>query len=97
MNMNMPAGSSTTRGGGMYDQNTTNRTSADQNMMNTVQTRLTEDTALTGSSIAADVSNGTVTLTGTASSQAQVDAAMRAARSVSGVKDVRSNVTVQGQ
>jgi osmotically-inducible protein OsmY len=45
--------------------------------------------------VTTEVSAGVVTLTGTLHSQAEVDAAVAAARRVEGLKDVRSNLRVQ--
>lgn len=47
------------------------------------------------SSVKVDAETGTVTLTGTVSSQAERDAAIQRARSISGVKAVKSELRVE--
>jgi hyperosmotically inducible periplasmic protein len=67
----------------------------DPTITSNVLTKISQDNTLTGSSITASSQQGVVTLNGTVSSQAQADAAMNAAKSVNGVKNVQSNITVK--
>jgi hyperosmotically inducible protein len=67
----------------------------DQTLQLRVQTSLNNATGVHGSDVTAEVSQAVVTLSGTVHSQAEVDAAIAAARRVDGLKDVRSNLRVQ--
>ena len=60
-----------------------------------VQTSLNNAVGVHGSEVTAEVNQAVVTLSGTVHSQAEVDAAVAAARRVDGLKDVRSNLRVQ--
>ena len=67
----------------------------DQTLKLRVQTSLMNATGVHGSEVTAEVNQAVVTLSGTVHSQAEVDAAVAAARRVDGLKDVRSNLRVQ--
>jgi osmotically-inducible protein OsmY len=74
------------------------RTSAapdDQTLKMRVQTSLMNTAGLHASEVTAEVAQAVATLSGTVHTQAEVDAAVAAARRVDGVKDVRSNLRVQ--
>lgn len=62
-----------------------------------VQAKISQDPTFTGTNIAVTSQPGVViVLNGSVDSQTQVDAAISAARSVPGVVDVHSNLTVKG-
>jgi hyperosmotically inducible periplasmic protein len=67
----------------------------DQTLKTRVQTSLLNTAGVHANEVTTEVSAGVVTLTGTLHSQAEVDAAVAAARRVEGLKDVRSNLRVQ--
>ena len=77
-----------TTGTGMTDDTT---------LQTNVQTAITNDPALSGQSVTATVSAGTVTLTGTVATQDQKTAAETAARNISGVMNVDNQITVSAQ
>jgi osmotically-inducible protein OsmY len=62
-----------------------------------IMLKFEEDDLISSSRINVDTTNGSVTLNGKVSIQLKVDRAMQLARSVEGVKRVRSNLTVQNQ
>lgn len=57
-----------------------------------VKSKLLADDQVKGTSINVDTSNGTVRLTGSVSSQAEIDRALQIARGVDGVKNVENNL-----
>ena len=67
----------------------------DQTLKLRVQTSLMNTPGVHASDVTTEVSQAVVTLSGTLRSQAEVDAAIAAARKVDGLKDVRSNLRVQ--
>lgn len=67
----------------------------DQTLRTRVETSLKNTPGVHPSEVAADVSGGVATLTGTVHSQAEVDAAIAAVRRVDGVRDVQSQLRVQ--
>lgn len=67
----------------------------DQTLRTRVQTSLMNASGVHPNEVAADVAGGVATLTGTVHSQAEVDAAVAAARRVDGVRDVQSQLRVQ--
>jgi osmotically-inducible protein OsmY len=67
----------------------------DQTLKTRVQTSLMNSPGVHASEVTIDVSQAVATLSGTVHSQAEVDAAVTAARRVEGLKDVRSNLHVQ--
>jgi osmotically-inducible protein OsmY len=75
---------------------TMNSTATDADITFNVQKQLNGDSTLSGSNITATVSDGVVTLSGSAKNQAQVDHATDVAKSINGVKNVLSTVNVQG-
>jgi hyperosmotically inducible periplasmic protein len=60
-----------------------------------VKMRFANDEVVSAGKIDVDTSNGIVTLNGTVGSQAEADRAIELAQTVSGVKNVRSNLIVQ--
>lgn len=70
------------------------RSPLDDNIVSAIYAKYAKDSALIGTNINANSENGIVTLTGTVTAQSQADAAVIAAKSVKGVKDVRSNINV---
>ena len=60
-----------------------------------VKMRFANDETVSASKIDVDTNNGVVTLNGTVASQAEADRAVELAQTVSGVKNVRSNLIVQ--
>lgn len=62
-----------------------------------VQSKISQDPTFAGTNIAVTSQPGVIiVLNGSVDTQAQLDAALNAARSVPGVVDVRSNITVKG-
>ena len=66
----------------------------DDKIVSAIYTKYAKDPALTGTQITVTSQNGIVTLNGTVTGQAQADEAVIAAKSVNGVKDVRSAILV---
>ena len=66
----------------------------DATTMTKVQNMLTQDATLAGSEVTVACQEGVVTLRGTVSSQRQLAAAISDAKSVAGVKDVKSEIAV---
>jgi hyperosmotically inducible periplasmic protein len=60
-----------------------------------VKMRFANDEIVSAGNIDVDTSNGIVTLNGTVGTQAEADRAIELAQTVSGVKNVRSNLIVQ--
>jgi hyperosmotically inducible protein len=67
----------------------------DRTLTTRVQTSLLNTAGVHANEVTADVSAGVATLSGTVHSQAEIDAAVAAARRVDGIKDVRSTLRVQ--
>jgi hyperosmotically inducible periplasmic protein len=61
-----------------------------------VKTALLNDAQLNATKIDISTSNGVVTMTGSVRSQPEQQRAIQLARQVSGVKDVKANLTVSG-
>lgn len=66
----------------------------DDDIVTAVYAKFAKAPALIGTTITASSVNGVVTLNGTVTGQSQADAAVEAAKSVGGVKDVRSSIKV---
>jgi hyperosmotically inducible protein len=60
-----------------------------------IKMKLANDETVSASKIDVDTKDGLVTLNGTVSSQTEADRALSLARTVDGVKDVRSNLIVE--
>ena len=71
------------------------RTADDATITSAVKMKFARDETVKAFSINVDTKNGAVTLTGEVSSQAEANRAVSLARSVEGVKDVTSNLTVK--
>lgn len=69
-------------------------TPEDDNIVTLVYTKFAKVSALIGTSLTVKSVNGIVTVSGMVTAQSQADAAAEAAKSVPGVKDVRSNIKV---
>lgn len=69
----------------------------DASINSAYQSQLSADANLRSQSITATTQNGVVTLSGTVDTQAQADQAAQMARSLNGVQEVRSNITVRNQ
>ena len=67
----------------------------DQTRQTRVQTSLMNTAGLHAGEVKTEVREGVAILSGTVHSQAEVDAAVAAARRVEGLKDVRSTLAVQ--
>ena len=67
----------------------------DQTLQLRVQTSLMNTAGVHANEVTAEVSAAVATLSGTVHTQAEIDAAVAAARRVDGLKDVRSNLRVQ--
>lgn len=67
----------------------------DQTLKMRVETSLLNTAGVHANEVTTEVAGAVVTLSGTLHSQAEVDAAIAAARRVEGLKDVRSTLRVQ--
>jgi hyperosmotically inducible periplasmic protein len=67
----------------------------DQTLKMRVETSLKNATGVHASEVTAEVAQAVATLSGTVHTQAEVDAAVAAARRVDGLKDVKSNLRVE--
>lgn len=77
-------------------QSTPTTTAAeDASIISDLQGKLSQDKALVGTSITITSDGGVVSLTGNVDTQAQADAAILEAKSVPGVKDVKSDIRVK--
>ena len=72
----------------------TTSNSKDDDIVSAVYAKYAKDPALIGTALTVNSQNGVVTINGTVTGQAQADEASIAAKSISGVKDVRSNINV---
>lgn len=72
----------------------TTSSSVDDDIVSAVYTKYAKDPALIGTTLTVSSQNGIVTVSGTVTAQSQADEASIAAKSVNGVKDVRSNIKV---
>ncbi|MBA3661522.1 MAG: BON domain-containing protein [Gammaproteobacteria bacterium] len=70
---------------------------SDTSITATLQAKLIEDYRMTGSNIMVSTDSGVVTLTGTAATKAQADIAIKMAKSMNGVQEVDSEITVGSQ
>jgi hyperosmotically inducible protein len=95
----------TTTSGNKEDQKSTETTtyttttstssnSTDDDIVSAVYAKFAKDGALFGTSLNVSSQDGIVTVSGTVTSQSQADEASIAAKSVAGVKDVRSSINV---
>jgi len=66
----------------------------DERIMNMIYDKFHKTAALIGTALTVNSSKGTVTISGTVTSQSQADAAVDAAKSIPGVEGVTSNITV---
>lgn len=81
---------------------TVTTTTTNDNSMNEADTRIVseiyaqyaKDSALIATALTVNCKDGIVTLTGTVTAQSQADQAVISAKSVAGVKDVRSSIVV---
>jgi hyperosmotically inducible protein len=67
----------------------------DQTLKLRVETSLMNASGVHGREVTTEVTQGVATLSGSLHSQAEIDAAIAAARKVEGLRDVRSNLKVQ--
>lgn len=72
----------------------TTSSSIDDDIVTAVYAKYAKDPALIGTKLTVSSQNGIVTVSGTVTAQSQADEASIAAKSVTGVKDVRSNINV---
>jgi osmotically-inducible protein OsmY len=84
----------TTQATTTYSTTSTTVSSADEGIVTDIYAKYTKEPALIGTSLTVNSENGIVTISGNVTAQAQADAAMIAAKSIAGVKDVRSAITV---
>ena len=66
----------------------------DADLSANVKAQLTQESTLAGANIQAQANNGIVTLEGSVANKAQEDKAVAIAKSVNGVQDVKSNLTL---
>ena len=69
----------------------------DANISSAIMLKFEQDDLISSSRINVDTTNGSVTLNGKVSTQPKADRALQLARSVEGVKRVRSNLSVENQ
>jgi hyperosmotically inducible periplasmic protein len=67
----------------------------DGSITSAIKMKFANDEQVSASAIDVDTNNGDVTLNGTVSSQAEADRAVELAKTVSGVKSVKSNLTIK--
>lgn len=90
------AGASITTGCAVTSgQSTAGQYVDDATISTRVKARLAEDTSVSAMRIQVETLNGTVQLSGFATSQAEKDKAAQLARAVPDVKDVRNNIIVR--
>lgn len=70
------------------------KTSTDENIVSAIYDQYAKHSALIGTSLTVSSENGIVTISGTVTAQSQADAAITEAKSIKGVKAVRSNIKV---
>jgi len=75
-------------------KDTSTPTPADDKIVSAVYAKFSKTSALIGTNLTVTSLNGIVTIEGIVTSQSQADAAVEAAKSIKGVDDVRSNITV---
>jgi osmotically-inducible protein OsmY len=68
--------------------------SKDDDIVSAVYAKYVKDPALIGTALTVSSQNGIVTIDGTVTAQSQADEASIAAKSIAGVKDVRSSISV---
>lgn len=90
-----------TNGNGKTTESTTYSTttsstsnSSDDDIVSAIYSKYAKESALTGTTLTVSSQNGVVTISGTVTAQAQADEASIAAKSVAGVKEVKSSVNV---
>jgi len=66
----------------------------DDDIVSAVYAKYAKDPALIGTTLTVSSQNGIVTVSGTVTAQSQADEASIAAKSIAGVKDVRSTINV---
>lgn len=66
----------------------------DDNIVSAIYAKYAKDSALIGTKLTVNSKNGIVTLEGTVTAQSQADEAVILAKSINGVKDVRSSINV---
>lgn len=89
MNVNKPTQSTT------YTTTTSTTTnSSDDDIITAIYAKYAKDQALIGTKLTVSSQNGIVSISGTVTAQSQADEASIAAKSVPGVKDVRSSINV---
>ena len=78
-----------------YTTTTTNtKTSKDDDIVSAIYSKYAQESALDATSLTVSSQNGIVTVSGTVTAQSQADEAVIAAKSIPGVKDVRSSISV---
>ncbi len=80
----------------VVSENVDGRTN-DANISSAIMLKFEQDDLISSSRINVDTTNGSVTLSGKVSIQPKADRALQLARSVEGVKRVRSNLSVENQ
>lgn len=74
---------------------TTSKTSKiDDDIVSAIYSKYAKESALIGTSLIVSSKDGIVTISGTVTAQSQADQAVIAAKTINGVKDVRSNINV---
>jgi osmotically-inducible protein OsmY len=68
--------------------------SHDDDIVSSIYAKYAKDPALIGTTLTVSSQNGIVSVTGTVTAQSQADEASIAAKSIAGVKDVRSTIKV---
>jgi osmotically-inducible protein OsmY len=69
-------------------------TARDDDIVSAIYTKYAKNAALIGTSLTVGSQNGIVTISGNVTAQSQADAAIQDAKSIAGVKDVRSTINV---
>lgn len=74
---------------------TTTNPSLDEDIVSAINAKYAKDAALIGTTLIVSSKDGIVTLSGSVTAQAQADEAVQVAKSIPGVKDVRSSINVK--
>jgi len=74
--------------------NSSTSNSRDDDIVSAIYAKYAKEPALLGTALTVSCQNGVVSISGTVTAQSQADEASIAAKSVSGVKDVKSSISV---
>lgn len=87
-------GKATTQSTVTHSTTTTTVNHTDDTIVSAIYAKYAHDSALIGTALTVNCQNGIVSLNGSVTAQSQADEAVIVAKSINGVKDVRSFITV---